>query len=151
MTKRAESGLGLIEAIVSLAMMSAVMVTIGSLFVVGQQQLKSGRTSTEALSVAQSILETMEGWGFGETYSRFGYDGTATSYTVDSRTNGAAAAWQTALSGKLRGGYATIQLASLASGTPPAMTGASAIRVTVTIVWSERDRSRTIRLATVKM
>jgi len=151
MTKRAESGLGLIEAVISLAMLSAVMVTVGSLFVLGQQQIKSGRTATEALSVAQSILETMEGWGFGETYSRFGYDGSATSYTVDSRTNGAAAAWQTALSGRLRGGYATIDLASLASGTPPAMAGTRAIRVTVTIVWSEQNRSRTIRLATVRM
>ena len=151
MTKRSESGLGLIEAVIALALLSGVMVTIGSLFVQGQQQIKSGRTSTEALSVAQSILETVEGWGFGETYTRFGYDGTATSYTVDSRTNSAAAAWQTAISSKLSGGYATIGLSSLASGTPPAMASTSAIRVTVTIFWSERNRARTIRLATVRM
>jgi len=151
MPKRLERGLGLIEAVVSVAMLSGVMVTIGCLFVLGQQQIKSGRTATEALSVAQSILETVEGWGLDETYTRFGYDGTATSYTVDSRTNGAAAAWQTALAGKIRGGYATINLASLSSGTPPAMASTSAIRVTVTVFWSEQRRSRTIRLATVKL
>ena len=151
MTKRADNGFGLIEVMISLGILSGVMMAIGSLFVLSQQQIKSGRAATEALSVAQSIVETMQGWGFGETYSRFGYDGAATSYTVDSRTNGAAAAWQTAVSSKLSGAYATIDLASLSSGTPPAMSSTSAIRVTVTIFWSERNRPRTIRLATVRM
>jgi hypothetical protein len=93
----------------------------------------------------------MEGWGFGEVYARFGYDGSATSYTVDSRTNAAAAAWQTALAGRLPGSYATIQLASLSSGTPPALSSTSAIRVTITVFWSERNRARTVCLATVRM
>jgi len=151
MTKRADSGFGLIEAIVSLALLSVVLMSIGNLFIVGQRQIKSGRTATTALSVAQSIVETMEGWGFGETYSRFGFNGAATTYSVDSRTNGAAAAWQSALSSTLPGSYATIDLASLSSGTPPAMSGTGAIRVTVTVFWSEGSRSRTIRLATVRM
>jgi type II secretory pathway pseudopilin PulG len=151
MTKRSDSGFGLIEAIVSLALLSVVLMSIGNLFVLGQRQIKSGRTSTTALSTAQSILETVEQWGFGETYSRFGFDGAATTYSVDSRTNGAAAGWQSALSSKLPGSYATIDLASLSSGTPPAMSSTGAIRVTVTVFWTEGSRSRTIRLATVRM
>ena len=55
------------------------------------------------------------------------------------------------LDASLRGAYATIDLQSLANGTPPPLASATALRVGITVYWTEDGRVRTARLLTVKM
>jgi type II secretory pathway pseudopilin PulG len=149
--KTEQRGTSLIEVVLSLGLLAGVLVATASLLVTGRHHAQSGRTASEALSVAQSVLEDIHGWGLHQTYSRFGYDGTATSYVVDTRSNTYAAKWQTLLGQKLDQGYATVEIASLSPTTPPALNATRAIRVIVTVFWDEGQRSRKVRLGTTRL
>ncbi len=147
-----ERGFSLVEVILALGLLAFALVSIASLSVLGSRQLRSGRASTAALAVARSILEEMEGWGFRQTYEGLGLDGAAPIYSVDSRVNPAASSWQQDLEAALGGGHAEIDLASVEPGqAPPPMNRARAIRVLVTVRWSEGVRRRAVQLATVRI
>lgn len=153
MHRRSESGFSLIEVIVALGLLAGVLISIAGLFVMGGKQVKSGRTSTEALSVARAILEEMDGWGFRQTYQLYGIDGTTnTNATVDTRTNSYCAKWQSTLDEKLFNSHATINIQSLGPSSPaPMLASTKAIRVLVTVYWNEGGRARQVRLGTVRM
>ena len=152
MRRRDANGFSLIEVLLALGLLAGVLVATATLFVVSDRSVKGGRTASEALSVARSIVEEIQDWGFDQTYRGFGLDGTLASYTVDTRSNAFALKWQAILAQKLRHGHATIELDSLASSGPaPALAGAQAIRVLVTVHWEEGPRRRSIQLATVRM
>ncbi len=147
-----QRGISLVEVVFSLGLLAGVLVSTASMFVVGNRQVVSGRMASEALSFSQSVLEEMQGWGLRQTYATYGYDGTATSYTVDTRSNSYAAKWQSTLSSKLFRGYATIALDSLGPTLPvPDLDSTQAIRVIVTVQWEEGSRLRSVRLGTVRM
>lgn len=150
MRRRNEEGSSLVEAVLALGLMAGVLVSIAGLFVVGAGQVRSGRTASEALAVARTVLEDMEGWSFHQSYGNYGYDGSASSYSADTRTNSYASKWQTSLSDKLYNSYATISIASLDPGSP-ALASSSQLRVMVTVFWQEGQRQRSIRLGTVRM
>jgi Tfp pilus assembly protein PilV len=156
-TKRAarrtnESGLSLVEVILALGLLGAVLISIAGMFVVSEKQVESGKTSTEALAVARTILEEVQGLGFQQTYEVFGLDGTAATYQVASDSNAYAGKWQTTLDESIgRDSVATIDIASVAAGTPPSLDSARAIRVTVTIGWTEGERPREVVVSTVRM
>jgi type II secretory pathway pseudopilin PulG len=146
------NGYSLIEVLVATALLAGVLVSMASLMVIGGRQANRGRSATEALSVAGAILEEVSGWGFDQTYSQFGLDGTASSYTVSTRTNGYAAKWQPNLEEKLASAEALIRIESLTpSGTPPALDATRAIRVTVDVRWQEGQKLRNIHVSTVRM
>lgn len=153
MSGRSQRGFSLIEVVVALGLLAGVLISISGLFVFGGRQVKSGRTSSEALSVARDILEEINGWGFRQTYSLFGYDGTAPVYTVDTRTNSFAnGKWQGILDQKLLDAYATIEIRSLSnSGSPPNLNVTRAIRVLVTVNWREGPRRRSLQAGTVRL
>jgi prepilin-type N-terminal cleavage/methylation domain-containing protein len=153
---RDERGFSLIEVVVALALMAGVLISIAGLFIIGGRQVESGRTSTEALSVARGIIEQMQKWGFRQTYQLFGQNGSAASYTFDTRTitdppTTGMAKWQPMLIEKIPGSYATIQVSSLGPGTPPVLSLTRAMRVVVTVRWNEGLRQRQVQLATVRM
>jgi prepilin-type N-terminal cleavage/methylation domain-containing protein len=152
MIHQEHKGFSLIEVLLALGMLAGVLVATATLFVVSDKSVRGGRTASEALSIARSITEEIQGWGFHQTYRAFGLDGTLASYTVDTRSNGYARRWQTSLPEKLHQGYATIELASLGpGGTAPALVDTNAIRVLITVHWDEGPRHRSIELATVRM
>ena len=147
-----QAGISLIEVVCSLGLLAGVLVSTTSMFALGNRQVQSGRTASAALSIAQSVLEEMEDWSFRQTYAAYGFDGTAKSSTADTRSNGYASKWQSALSNELFNGYATIALDSLAPVLPvPALDSTQAIRVIVTVHWEEGRRSRRVQLGTVRM
>ena len=154
--RRNERGFSLIEVVVALALLAGVLISIAGLFIIGARQVESGRESTEALSVARGIIEQINKWGFHQTYELFGADGTATSYSFDTRTitdppTTGMAKWQPMLNDKIPGSYATIAITSLGPGTPPTLDTTRAMRVVVTVRWAERLRQRQVQLATVRM
>lgn len=146
------SGFSLIEVTLALGLLAGVLISMAWLFVMGTHHAKSGRTASEALAVARTILEETQGWGFHQTHLAYGLDGSAATYTVDTRTNSYAAKWQSVLDEKLVDSYASIELESLSSAvTPPAMASTDAIGVTVTVHWLEGERARSIQVRTVRM
>jgi type II secretory pathway pseudopilin PulG len=153
MHRNHERGFSLVEVIVALGLLAGVLISIAGLFVIGGRQVESGRTATEALSVARGILEEMDGWGFRQTYMLFGIDGTVTtSATVDTRVDAYGAKWQQTLDEALFESHAEILIESLGpTNPPPNLATTRAIRVVVTVFWSEGNRDRSIRLGTVRM
>lgn len=160
MTDRSERGFSLVEVVLAMGLLAGVLIAISGLFVVGAKQVKSGRTSSEALAVARGIQEEMLAWGYSQIWTAFGYDGQATSYTVDSRTNAACGAWQSTLQTKLGpSAFATIQIASVtdAGGVSRDFADAAGnilaknVRVGVTVSWSEAPgRARSVTVGTTR-
>jgi prepilin-type N-terminal cleavage/methylation domain-containing protein len=151
-----QRGFSLIEVVVALALLAGVLISIAGLFVIGARQVESGREATEALSVARGIVEQMNKWGFHQTYELFGANGSAATYTWDTRTitdppTTGMGKWQPMLSQKIPGAYATITVTSVGPGTPPVLNLTRAMRVVVTVRWQERMRQRQVQLATVRM
>jgi prepilin-type N-terminal cleavage/methylation domain-containing protein len=150
---RPQDGFTLVEVILALALLGVVMISVSGLFVLGTRQLKSGRTQSTALSVSRDILEEMHGWNFDRVFSAFGNDGTATSYTIDTRTNGFASKWQPVLDESFeQGAFAEIVLQSV-DGTvnPPNLDETDCIRIEVRVSWTEGERQRDVALATIRM
>jgi len=154
MRTRNQKGLSLVEVVLALGLLATVLISVAGLFVLSDRQLKSGRASTEALSVGRAIMEEMDGWGFHQTYQLFGYDGNATSYSVDSRTNTYASKWQATLNQSLgqSTSHAIIDIQSLGpTGVAvPNLDATHAIRVIVTVHWTEGLRQRQNQLAAVR-
>jgi prepilin-type N-terminal cleavage/methylation domain-containing protein len=160
MRGRDERGFSLVEVIIALGLLAGVLVTISGLFVVGTKQVKSGRTSSEALAVAKEIQEDMYGWGYSQLWGMFGYDGQAATYTVDTRSCAACDAWQATLAKKLGpSAYASIKIDSIANAVGALQNFADAsgailakaVRVSVTVDWTEvPGRERSVTLGTTR-
>ncbi len=147
-----DNGFSLIEVVVALGLLAAVLISVSGLFVLAQKQVDGGRKHSVALSVARDILEEMNGWAFRQLYLEYGFDGSATSYTADSRSNGVAAGWQEALDAELQNSHAEILIESIGeSGSPPPLGAARYIRVQITVHWKEGLRTRSVQLATVRV
>lgn len=149
-------GFSLIEVVLALGLLAVVLISISGLFILGARQVASGRSSSQALSIARSMVEEMEGWGFRQLYERFGADGSATSYDFDSRSGAFASAFQRPfqadLEGMIPGAYADVELRSLgAGGSASALNATRAIRILVTVRWNEGTRPRTLELGTVRL
>jgi len=155
-----ERGFSLVEVVIALGLLAGVLITISGLFVVGAKQVKSGRTSSEALAVAKEIHEDVYGWGYSRLWETFGYDGQAATYTVDTRASTACEDWQKTLATKLGpSAYASLMIESVrnASGALDNFADASGnilaktVRVSVTVYWTEvPGRARSVTLGTTR-
>lgn len=152
MKSRLQGGFSLVEVVLSLGLLAAVLLPTAFLLDLASREAKSGGTSSEALAVARSILEEMEGWGFHEIHWGYGLDGKAVRYRVDTRKNSHASKWQAALDAELHNAYAMIEINSLSpAGGPPPLESTQAIRITVTVFWQEQQRHRSIQLSATRM
>lgn len=149
---RDASGFSLPEVTLALGLMAGVLISLSGLFVMADRMMRGGKSQTEALAVARNILEDTDAWHFRGLYERFGLDGSSASYTIDSRSNPGGAGWQADLDRGLHSAHAEISLESIvASGSPPPLAEASAVRVTVTVFWRDANAQQSVRLGTVRM
>ena len=164
MSNTGQRGFSLVEVVIALGLLAGVLIAIGGLFIIGGRQVKSGRTSSEALAAAKEIQEEMDGWGFAQLWSNYGYNGAATTYTVDCRSNTAnnlCPTWQNTIRTKLgTTAYATVTIDSVtpATGSAPNFVDTSTntitgknVRVTVTVNWTEvNGRNRSAQVVTTR-
>lgn len=144
-------GFNLIEVMVALGLLAGVLVSIAGLFTYGARFVKSGREMTEALSIAQDIIEELDKLSYKQLYSQFGCASTATSCVADTETNSYAQQWQSNIEEKLNEGLATITLEPLGgTASPPTFSSGLAIRITVLVEWSEGLRQRELELASMR-
>lgn len=160
--RRGERGLSLIEVVGALGLMGVVLISVGGLFVLSEKQVKSGKDATEALAVAKAIVEEMDGWGFRQTYTVYGLDGSAAFYDIDTTTNAFAGKWQTMLDEELaQDSFAIIRVEALPREGQAVENlnhlDTRAIRVTVTVNWAEGGdwnaagaRNRSVQVSTVR-
>jgi len=150
--RRGERGTSLLEVVMSLGLMAGVLGSLAGLFVLGAGGVQSGRRATQALAHAQSITEEMRGWTFEELYTEFGLDGSATSYTVDTRSSSYTTEWRDELVDDLGiGAHALISLVSLDGSGSPSVADSNQIRLQVVVHWDEGTRHRSVHLASVRM
>lgn len=144
-----ERGSSLIEVTLAMGLLAGVLGSVAGLFVMGAGGVHSGRRASEALSVARSIMEEMQSWGFEQTYEKFGLDGANNSYQIDTRYNAYTTAWQAELDEKLHG-YATITITAIDAGGP-ALDASTQLSLGVTVHWKEGTRKRRVQLQAVRM
>lgn len=148
--RKGEQGSSLFEVTLALGLMGVVLGSIAGLFVIGAGGVKSGRNASEALSVARSMIEDMQGRRLPEVYLQYGCDGGLSSCVANSNDDGELAEWQALLDEKLSGAHATVAVASL-EPSPLPLSDSVQVRVMVTIYWNEGSRARKVRLGTVRM
>ena len=155
MTMKAETrctgaGFSLIEVILALGLLSGVLISISSMFMLGGRQVKAGRTMTEATAICHDIMETFETLSFQSLYLDLGAATTDTTATADSTTGGSILEpWQPDIDGKLENGSATVTVTPLGPGTPN-FGAATAIRVVISVNWNELGRPKSVRMSSIR-
>jgi len=152
-SRSSASGFSLVEVMLALGLLSAVLISITSLFIIGGRRVAQGRERTEALSVGTHVMESLDQMSYRGLYTNFttaSNPGAATGpLVIDSRTNPAAQSlgWQTLIDSKMEGAFVTVTIARIA-GTD--FRSARALRVTTTVTWDDLNRTRNLSLETVR-
>ena len=149
-TQTSSSGFTLVEIVAALGLLAVTLVAVGRLAATARRSIEAGRTSSAALGVARGILDQIDDTGFESTWRALGVDGSTASARVDSRGCPWADTWQTILGRSLGRAHAEIDLATIAPDRSTPLAAAAAIRVVVTIHWTEGLRARRVRLVTVR-
>jgi prepilin-type N-terminal cleavage/methylation domain-containing protein len=144
---RREAGFSLIEVIVSLGLLGSVLLGVAGMFILGERQVRRGRIESVALTAAQTILEDIGGWNHAATWERFGLSGSAATYSIDTQVNTFAQRWQPRLHELLADGRAEIRVESCDGAD---LVDTDAVRVVVTVFWTEAKRARRTELALVR-
>ncbi|HXV78032.1 MAG TPA: hypothetical protein VD788_17110 [Candidatus Polarisedimenticolaceae bacterium] len=146
------AGFSLPEVTLALGLLAGLLISICGLFVLSSNLVHGGRQRSSAVTMAENILEETNAWTFRGLFERFGYDGSAPSYVVDTRTNAAASGWQGEIAERLPSSHAEVVLESVAAGgSPPALRDATCIRVSVRVHWKDDLKWREATLTTVRM
>ena len=147
-----EGGFSLIEVTIALGLLATVLISIASLFILGGKQVHQGKSVTSATAVAQTIMERIDQLPYVETYGYFGGTDTSTTLTAVTTTTGNNAnQWQAEIQSRLGpNASGTIFIFPLGSASPLNMGSASALRVRVTVNWTELGRPRSVALQTIR-
>jgi type II secretory pathway pseudopilin PulG len=161
--RRIEAGYSLVETLLAAGLLAFILVSVSGLFVVGGQNVRSGRELTKATTIANSAMEQVLSWNYDKVYAFAGGAATDQTKTWDtSQANPAysgtssdvadwtatANAWRTELAQQVRGGKLTYKVDGVArlpvTGNPGLTTfqDAQFLRVTITVEWSERAKRR---------
>jgi len=137
-----QRGSSLIEAVITFALLSSVLLSSLGLFTFGERRLRGARASSQALAAARSILEETESWSFAEIPGKLGVDGASATYAI---------AWTSAGVTEIPGAVATVHLESLPfGGVAQAVRDAKGVRIVVSVEWDETGRHREARAGTVR-
>jgi type II secretory pathway pseudopilin PulG len=148
--RHSEPGFSLIEVILAIGMLSTVMISISSMFILGGRQMQSGKTMTQATVIAQDIMEMFEEQSYVLLYTGLGASDTDTTATAVSTTGGSVVEpWQAEIDEKFNLGSASVTALPMGPGTPDFGT-AIGVRITVTVSWTEASRSRNVIISTVR-
>jgi Tfp pilus assembly protein PilV len=147
---RRESGFSLIEVILAIGVMSGVLLSIASMFIMGGRQVKTGKTITEATALAQDLMEAFDKQSFVALYTNLGAATTDSTFTVLSTTTGSPiVSWQTEIGRKFASGVGQVTIDAMGNGTPT-FGACAGIKLTVTVSWSELGRPQSVKLSTVR-
>lgn len=147
---RSESGFSLIEVIIAIGVMSGVLLSIASMFIMGGRQVKTGKTITEATALAQDLMEAFDKQSFVALYTNLGAATTDSTFTVLSTTTGSPiVSWQTEIARKFASGVGQVTIDAVGNGTPT-FGSCAGIKLTVTVSWSELGRAQSVKLSTVR-
>jgi prepilin-type N-terminal cleavage/methylation domain-containing protein len=143
-------GFSLVEVIIAIGILAGVLLSIGSMFMLGGRQVKTGKTITEATALCHDIMEDFDARSFTALYTGLGAVATDTTRTVFSNVTGSPInPWQTEINRKLDGGVASVTMQAMGPGTPNFGT-ATGIRITASLTWTELGRPQTVAITTTR-
>jgi type II secretory pathway pseudopilin PulG len=154
------AGFSLPEVTIALGLLAGVVISIAAMFTASEKLVNRGRHQSAAVTVARNIVEETNSWNYRSLYENFGLDGSAASYTIDTRTDPVAQRWQDELDRAIhpfdsssKAAWAEITLESVSpTGSPPAIRDAVCIRVAVRVFWTDlTGKVRELQLATVRI
>ncbi|HEU4403461.1 MAG TPA: hypothetical protein VFT43_15290 [Candidatus Polarisedimenticolia bacterium] len=146
-----DKGFSLVEVIIAIGILAGVLISIGSMFMLGGRQVKTGKTMTEATTLCHDIMETYDQQSFTGLYQGLGAADTDTSREVFSNITGSPiVSWQPEISRKLEGGWASVKILPVGSASPLRFNTAAGIRLTAKVVWNELGRQQTVQISTVR-
>ncbi len=142
----------LIEVLIALGLLSGVLISVASLFVLGGQHVKRGRMMTKATAIASDIQEELHGLGVTQLNEIFPTCTAATGCTVSTLADSyASAEWQPLIDESLYQGRAEITLTPIGGPvSPPDFTSREGIRIRIEIHWSEGTNARSIAQETLR-
>jgi type II secretory pathway pseudopilin PulG len=140
------TGSNLIEVIVALALLGGALVSTAGLMASGNRQVDRGGQRSQALAVAQAILEELRTWPPDGLTARLGCDGSAPACSV-ATGQAAAAPWQALAAAQLPA--ARIRVDALAVGAA-SLDAAPAARLAVRVAWGHGPRPRAVVLSVVR-
>ena len=147
---RAERGFSLIEVMLAIGILSGVMISVSSMFMLGGRQVKAGKTMTQATAICHDIMEMFETTSFASLYTDLGAAATDTTVSAVSTTGGSILEpWQVEIDGKLENGVATVTVTPLGPGTPN-FGAATALRVVISVDWNELGHPTTVRMSSIR-
>jgi hypothetical protein len=143
-----QSGFSIAEVVVALGVLASVLLSVAGMLVVANRLVRSGRGSSEALALARDLMEEMHGWGYRQTWVGLGCDPNQQACVRDEQ-HVALEPWRTMLEGDLQGGSLTLRVEDLdPTGTLETSAG---LRVTVTVRWTQDQRTREVSVQTVRI
>lgn len=80
---RSQRGFNLIEVLIAMALLSVVLLSIFTLFVMGRKNVYSGKQLTQANAIGRNVLEDLSSMTLSDLRTAFGISGTATLGAVD--------------------------------------------------------------------
>ena len=150
--REVQRGFSLAEVIMALGILASVLISVAGLLVVGHRLVKSGRGSSLALAVARDILEECEGRSFAGVYREFGCDDTQATCTIDTAApvDPSMTQWKQMVDEDLFEGFVQVLIESVETGGVP-LGQSRALRITVSVFWTEGPRARDTQLTMVRM
>jgi hypothetical protein len=151
-TPQQEAGFSLIEVTLAIGLLATVLISIASLFIIGGKQVHQGKSTTTATAIGQTIMERIDQLSYTGTYTYFGGTDTSTSLSLGTGPTGTnASQFQSEIASRLGPtASATIAVTPLGSASPLNMGSSSALRVRITVNWTEMGRARNVSLQTIR-
>ncbi|HET7434445.1 MAG TPA: prepilin-type N-terminal cleavage/methylation domain-containing protein [Thermoanaerobaculia bacterium] len=173
--RRSEGGFNLIEVIVAMALMAVVVVSIMGLFVAGRRNVYSGKQMTQAVAVANRVMETMSGLDKPGVVAAFGLPATGTGASVSvngvtyansflrttsnitaaNDVSGYLTTWRNDIVNNKRFSNPEVSVIITPAGdstnTPAHIDTGTLLRIRTVVTWREGTRRRNVTLDSVKV
>jgi hypothetical protein len=141
-TLRFPAGASLVEVVIALGLLASALISAAGLLAVGNRQVHGGGLRSQALAVAEAIVEELDVGGYARPIARLGCDPTQPSCSVVSG-DPALSVWQVLAQIDLPAPIIEVRIEAVGAAT---LDTAPALRLSVRVFWREGLRSRRIHL-----
>ena len=146
-TLRFPAGASLVEVVIALGLLASALITATGLLVVGNRQVHGGGLRSQALAVAEAIVEELDIGGYARPIAQLGCDPTQPSCSVVSG-DPALSEWQTLAETCLPSPVVELRIEAVGAAT---IDTAPAFRLSVRVSWREGLRSRRVHLVGLRV
>ncbi|HUF10912.1 MAG TPA: hypothetical protein VMO47_16450 [Rhodothermales bacterium] len=167
---RAEAGFNLVEVLIAMGLLSTVLISIVTLFVMGRANVYSGKQMTRAVSIGTSVSEDLNSMRPSRIYSAFNVTSSTTKTTntvagvsypnsivrsttdLSNDVDGLLDRWLALMpQSRLDDGVVTLVLQPRNQTNTSDPTTARILQVTVVVQWNEATRKRNVVMHTTRL